>query len=461
MMTARHVARDRRRGAPLRNVCAIACAAVLGVALIACGDGDTTDSPAATGPDATKVPATTSPPETTPPETTPPETTPPETTPPETAPETTVAPVAGLTWTRLADGAGIPVDAQIASVVNGPSGLVAVGVDLAGFPAVWSSADGVTWTPVVDPVAFGMLAQIDDVVAGGPGLVAVGSERIGDPAQFLFRPAVWTSADGSVWTKVALDDQIMGGAEWASMVGVTSTTTGLVAVGYAETGPDRVAAVWTSADGATWARLAHVPEVFGSSGFTSMSAVTAGGPGLVAVGRQRITDDIESGAIWTSPDGVTWARVAADPTVVGGATTSVLLDAVTAAGPGLVAGGIERIGEDFDVALLTSPDGVTWTRVPPAPDFSGPGSQALRDLTAGGPGIVGVGSVDTGDPSTATAAVWVSPDGVAWTRVPDDPAVFGGNGSFSWMEAVAVGGPGLVAVGIGPAIVPVWSSAPS
>jgi hypothetical protein len=427
------------------------------LALVACSDGDTTELPATTGPASTEVPTTTSPPETTPPETTPP-----ETAAPETAPETTVAPVAGITWTRLAEGAGIPVGAAITGVVVGPAGLVAVGGDLAtGLPAVWLSADGFTWTPVVDPAAFGMQADIADVATGGPGLVAVGSEPIGDPAQFLVRPAVWTSTDGTVWTKIAFDDQILGGASSALMFDVASTGSGLVAVGGADTGPDRVAAVWTSADGATWTRVAHVPEVFGSVGFTSMFSVTTGGPGLVAVGFQRIADDLEAGAIWTSPDGVTWTRVAADPTVVGGATTSVLLNAVAAAGPGLVAGGIERIGDDFDVAVLTSPDGVTWTRLPPVPDFSGPGGQFLRDLTAGGPGVVGVGRVDTGDLSTGTAAVWVSPDGLAWSRVADDPAVFGGNGSYASMEAVTVGGPGLVAVGDGSAIVPVWYSAPS
>ena len=431
---------------------------MLGLALIACGDDDTTETPATTGlPDSTEIPATTSPPETTPPDSTPP-----ETAPPETAPETTVPPVAGITWTRLAEGAGIPVGALISAVVDGPSGLVAVGGDVAtGLPAVWSSTDGFTWTPVVDPAAFGTPATIDDVVTGGPGFVAVGSERIGDPAQFLFRPAVWTSADGTVWTKVAFDDQILGGASSAIMFDVVSTDSGLVAVGGADAGADRVAAVWTSADGATWTRSAHVPEVFGSTGFTSMSSVTAGGPGLVAVGAQQTSGDLRAGAIWTSADAVTWTRAAADPTVVGGETTSVLLDAVTAAGPLLVAGGIERTGDDADITILTSPDGVTWTRVPPMPDFSGPGGQFLRDLTAGGPGIVGVGTVDTGDPSTAAAAVWVSPDGLSWSRVADDPAVFGGNGTFASMQAVVVGGPGLVAVGDGPAIVPVWYSAPS
>ena len=41
------------------------------------------------------------------------------------------------------------------------------------------------------------------------------------------------------------------------------------------------------------------------------------------------------------------------------------------------------------------------------------------------------------------AAVWTSPDGINWTRVPHDENVFGGG---KVMVAVAAGGP-LVAVG--------------
>jgi len=45
------------------------------------------------------------------------------------------------------------------------------------------------------------------------------------------------------------------------------------------------------------------------------------------------------------------------------------------------------------------------------------------------------------------AAVWTSPDGLVWSRVPGDEAVFGGPDNQE-MKAVVVGGPGLVAVGL-------------
>ncbi|HDK45800.1 MAG TPA: hypothetical protein ENG94_05935 [Actinobacteria bacterium] len=43
--------------------------------------------------------------------------------------------------------------------------------------------------------------------------------------------------------------------------------------------------------------------------------------------------------------------------------------------------------------------------------------------------------------------MWTSPDGLTWTKVPADATVFGGQGD-QHMVSVAAGGPGLVAVGM-------------
>ena len=61
--------------------------------------------------------------------------------------------------------------------VGGP-GLVAVGLDLAGATAVWTSVDGITWSQVPhdDAVSGRYPDWISDVTVGGSGLVAGGSE---------------------------------------------------------------------------------------------------------------------------------------------------------------------------------------------------------------------------------------------------------------------------------------------
>ena len=129
-----------------------------------------------------------------------------------------------------------------------------------------------------------------------------------------------------------------------------------------------------------------------------------------------------------------WSRVWLEPPPRSG---SVL--AITAGGPGLVA-----VGYDELAAAWTSSNGRTWSHVPGKE--LGPGE--IFDVTTGGPGLVAVGTeynevtpVPGADPFHA--AVWTSEDGLAWSRAPDDP-VF----RDSLMQAVTAGGPGLVAVGL-------------
>jgi hypothetical protein len=179
-----------------------------------------------------------------------------------------------------------------------------------------------------------------DVVVGGPGLVAVGRE-----------------GDDHAW-----DNSL-----------------------------DNAAAVWTSVDGITWTRVPHDETVFGTGGnpptSTSpgpvMLSVTAGGPGLVAVGRK---------AAWTSPDGFTWTRIADD------VTARSFMTGVTAGGPGLVAVGLGSSG----VTAWTSVDGTTWSQAPGDDAvFGSYPDDWIYDVTVGGPGLVAVGNLE-GD-----AAVWV------------------------------------------------------
>ena len=61
----------------------------------------------------------------------------------------------------------------------------------------------------------------------------------------------------------------------------------------------------------------------------------------------------------------TWSRVSDDETVLGGAGRQQMLS-VTAGGPGLVAVGLEFSGDGAHAAVWTSSDGITWSRVPHA-----------------------------------------------------------------------------------------------
>ena len=138
--------------------------------------------------------------------------------------------------------------------------------------------------------------KIIAVAAGGPGLIAVGYDVSGGDAD----AAVWTSADGLVWSRVPHDDAVFGGGDAQEMVAVAAGGPGLVAVGFDVSGGDLGAAVWTSADGLVWSRVPHDEALFGGVDAQQMIAVIPGGPGLVAVGYGVSGGGLDA-AVWVSP----------------------------------------------------------------------------------------------------------------------------------------------------------------
>jgi len=360
-------------------------------------------------------------------------------------------PVSSYRWSLVASGCcpgGASADGAMGDVTVGGPGLVAVGSDgsddFLSDAAVWTSVDGITWSRLPhDEEVFGG-GWMESVTEGGPGLVAVGSSGSNEERGLVGRAAVWTSADGITWSRVPHDEAIFGGT---SMNGVIAGGPGLVAVGG-----DGDAAVWTSVDGLTWSRVPHDEEIFGGPGEQWMGNVTVGGPGLVAVGVSRRIDETASAAVvWTSVDGISWSRVHHEEAVFDG---ELYMGGVTAGGPGLVA-----VGGDGDAVVWTSVDGITWSRVPRDDSvFGGPGDQEPASVTVGGPGLVAVGmegycecSVSE-SPNGYVPVVWTSVDGVTWSRVPYDEAVFGDHSQLT-VTSVTAGGPGLVAVGTGGVIV--------
>jgi len=304
-------------------------------------------------------------------------------------------------------------------------------------------------------------AELVSVTTGGPGFVAVGSTICPGTSGCNDDAAVWTSTDGISWERVPHDPDVFGSGTdrptdrgLQAMEDVASVGSRVVAVGMAldeEDRPGLYAAIWTSVDGNRWSRVQFDREVFGSHLPSSLDgdgtwihSVAVGGPGFVAVGA-----DSGAAAVWTSPDGVTWTRVPHDPEVFGDGEPWLAMNAVTAGGPGLVAAGH---GERYSgAAIWTSPDGIEWSRVPhDEAVFGGVGFQLILDVTAGATGVVAVGLEDVPDPHTefgTRAAIWTSPDGIAWMRVPHDPAIFGEGADERQMSSIAATDRGFVAVG--------------
>lgn len=267
---------------------------------------------------------------------------------------------------------------------------------------------------------------------GSTDTVAPGTTAAADPVVGV-EPYVWVPVEGSA-------DAFADGDGYSLYVeGLAAGDLGYVAVGYeieqyGETGTYRNTgcAVWFSGDGIGWTRLGYT----GQSGKNWMHAVLVGGPGFIAVGETSMGD--ADAAVWTSADGSQWAQAWTRPK-----DGDENVRAVTAGGPGFVAVG-ETYSGDEDAALWVSPDGLSWEPVY-GRAFGGPGNQGIYDVAAGGPGLVAVGFEETSE--GYDGVVWVSANGVDWSRVADPGGVLGGPGS-QVLEDVFVGGPGLVVVGL-------------
>src|SRR5688500_13359500 len=205
----------------------------------------------------------------------------------------------GNPWQYLAD---FPAEGaiEVSSVTGTPTGFVAVGYQPMpgdGYYGqrqglVWRSADGIAWERLV-PVEF-ELASLDHVVLLNDQLYAFGwvsgcDVVIDDPCTDIAEAGwnVWSSPDGASWARLAQSPTLKP----ADLVGVVSGPNRLA--GHGSTGDDSApAAVWLSADGVTWEETREL------AGLEQIDAMAAGAHGFAAIGSNYVAslDDIEARA---------------------------------------------------------------------------------------------------------------------------------------------------------------------
>ena len=192
-----------------------------------------------------------------------------------------------------------------------------------------------------------------------------------------------------------------------------------------------------------WARIPFNATVFGGYGADQINDVTAGGPGVVAVGYNIRNGDMDAD-VWTSADGIRWSRSENDSELGGGGTQ--VMNAVAAGPNGIVAVGMESIDNQTNGAVWFSENGLSWLRIPEVGDtFGNRDNQVMQHVAAFGDGFVAVG-VERTDVEIR-GAVWVSSNGVAWQRVAHSEEIFGGANSYVALEQVLVVGESLMAIG--------------
>ncbi|MGH2818078.1 MAG: adenylate/guanylate cyclase domain-containing protein [Actinomycetota bacterium] len=194
----------------------------------------------------------------------------------------------------------------------------------------------------------------------------------------------------------------------------------------------------------SWVRV-HDNDL-GGPGTQKIKRVIAVDEGFIGVGRDTAAGDHDA-AVWSArADGLDWTRNTDPDNALGGPGSQEVWDVEAREGTGLVAVGTDDPGNDLDAAAWISRDGVEWSRVEhDEAVFGGSQNQVLQRVTATATGFVAVGSDSSG--GDHDAAVWFTSDGVSWVREGLEQQTLGGDADQQMRDAVSLEDGRVVAVG--------------
>jgi serine/threonine protein kinase len=248
----------------------------------------------------------------------------------------------GTTW--QAAGGNITQDlAKVAAVAtaSGPSGNLIDGKLVASGGACvaddWWSSDLSSWTRAHTTTPPSGSSQVLAVAAGPHGFVTAGSHN--------GKPAVWTTANGRLWTIDVL--ALPTGASSGLLQQVAISGSRVVALGQQTTAAGIVPLAELSADGGTTWQQAAFPSAGPS---TAVTALTARSGGFTAAGQFGAAGQ-QGAAVWTSATGTSWTQ-----SVVSGLAHGGSHDITTLAPAGTAVTAIDSIqtqaGQQFVASLL-------------------------------------------------------------------------------------------------------------
>jgi hypothetical protein len=284
---------------------------------------------------------------------------------------TTSASADGLRWTapRAIDASGLDGRFEILGVVQGPHGLLLVGHALAGtcggpslVAALWSSADGHAWRRLALPKDF-KTSRVETLDGGSAGFIATGLRNDGTT------PGIWASRNGAWWRSLPVPSVSSG---TVVVNGATSFASGFVLAG-AVLGPDGCGgamslnpSLWWSADGAHWTQ----DTIAGTSAADDASMIVRriSDHALVAIETTFAAPETRA---WVSADGRTWTRVDAPSVTIqyamlgNGRSTAIVVDPESGVG----APEITALDDNLRQTTVTqsgngpvaSADGMPWT----------------------------------------------------------------------------------------------------
>jgi hypothetical protein len=234
--------------------------------------------------------------------------------------------------------------------------------------------------------------------------------------------AVFTSSDAETWDRIDEPFKSAEDAKWIALSDVAVHSAGRLVIGG---GTRSDAAAWVSDDGYSWETVSS--EAFGGFDLQNILGVVAGGPGFVAVG-----DDGSNAGVWVSRDGFEWTKIE-DEDLLAGDDINVSMYDVQVAGPGLVAVGSAGLFDGAGVtgAVWLSPDGYQWERLPRDTFDAESGDTGFQNMTV---------HPATGRIIAWGGEMWTSSDGTHWIPTERGASLDGppANAQTAWNGATGV-----------------------
>lgn len=320
------------------------------------------------------------------------------------APEPRVSPPPATGATPLPSAGTVALAGQVVGEPAGgdtmraltalPSGdLVSVGVSPDQRPQAWLRR-GQVWQPV--PLADSGPGEMAGVAATQSGAVAVG--WVGDGT--LRRTAVWVSADGTGWRLLGPSPDLTAEG-MRELTAVVATATGdFLAVGedLRAGAIDGDVAVFRSADGRVWQRVA-ASGLDGGGPQEVRRIIQTRDRKFVAIGA-ALQGAHRVPTVWTSDDGTRWQPTEVAPRSPPGTALWALLAQPDSSL--LACGSVKTVGEPA-VGCWIQRNGASWEPLDVRPEQGSATPVHLYDLAAVRDGLVVVG---TAQAPHGTAAAW-------------------------------------------------------
>ena len=337
-------------------------------------------------------------------------------------------------WQYLSDfPAGSAI--EVTGVTAHAEGFLAVGFEPypgEGFDGrrngvIWASADGRSWSRDV-PAALASTSLLSVISLGGQ-LYAFGEYSIcpelSEEEECFDAPdagiALWRSADGSDWQRLALPDSLRTGILDGAL------TDGRQLIVHGSSGEELLGAVWLSPNGEAWTEVREL------AGVDPINALAAGDGRLVAFGLRYLPeeDDVEALAAWSEGGAFAQALLPAGQRGV--------IQAVTWSEPGFSAVGLEYESavEGPAPVALASADGINWTAAEQLPESAG-----LQGVLALPGGYLALGAVTAAEPDREQPFSWFSADGLKWS---EHGALVGG--AYRQLSSYSHGPDGVIVFG--------------